>query len=141
LIERGITEEARAFLYFFNGEVEKMELMNEAQRPGFAPSTYTCPYHVWKPRGVLRSCTCSPTPAHQVKWETKLLDDGEGVVGRHAGIQADSVPDRGFFSAIDRRSMAIFCRSSGETLVSALRIARKGLAGRFLRVCEVVRSK
>jgi hypothetical protein len=90
---------------------------------------------------VVRSCTCSPTPAQQVRWEKKLIDSGKGVAVKQTIIQPDSTLGRAFLNRIDRRSMAIFCRTSGETLVSALRTARRGVAGHFLRVCEVVKSK
>jgi hypothetical protein len=89
----------------------------------------------------VRSCTCSPMPAQQVKWEKKLFDSGKGVAVNQAIIQSDSTLGRAFLNRIGRRSIAIFCRASGETLASALRTARKGIAGRFLRVCEVVRSR
>jgi hypothetical protein len=133
-LEGGIRKEARIFLHLFDGEVTIMGLTGKAERLGFAPSTYICPYHIWKPKGVLRSCTCSPTPSHQVEWE-------EGVEVRQATIQPDTTIDRGFFSGIDRRTVAIFYRASGEAIVTALRTARKEVAGRFLRVCEVVRSR
>jgi hypothetical protein len=138
---RGITEEATSFITFFNSEVGKMEFTSNAERQGFAPSTHICPYHVWKPTSVVRSCTCSPTPAQQVKWEKKLFDSGKGVAILQAIIQPDCTLGRAFLNRIDRRSMAVFCRTSGETLASALRTARKGIAGRFLSVCEVVRSR
>jgi len=138
---RGLTEEATSFITFFNSEVGKMEFTSNAERQGFAPSTHICPYHVWKPTSVVRSCTCSPTPAQQVKWEKKLFDSGKGVAVLQTIRQPDSTLGRAFLNRIDRRSMAVFCRTSGETLVSALRTARRGVAGHFLRVCEVVKSK
>ena len=123
------------------GEVRKMESRSRIERQGFAPSTHICPYHIWKPKGVSGGCTCSPAPAHQLKWEKKLFDSGKGVAVKQAIIQPDSTLGRAFLNRIDRRSMAVFCRTSGETLVSALRTARRGVAGHFLRVCEVVKSK
>jgi hypothetical protein len=138
---RGITEEATSSTTFFDSEVGKMEFTSDAERQGFAPSKHICPYHVWKPTSVAQSCTCSPTPAQQVKWEKKLFDSGEGVAVLQAIIKPDSALGPTFLNRIDRRSMAVFCRTSGETLVSALRTARKEVAGRFLRVCEVVKSK
>jgi hypothetical protein len=118
-----------------------MELTSEAERLGFAPSNYICAYHIWKPKGVSRGCTCSPAPAHQVKWEKKLFDSGKGVVVRQGPVQPGVNLAHGFFGRLDRNRMAIFCRTSGEVLASALRTARKGAAGRFLRVCEIVRSR
>ncbi len=138
---RGITEEATSFITFFNREVGKMEFTSNAERLGFAPSDYVCPYHIWKPRGVLRTCTCSPAPDQQVTWEKKVFDSDADVVVRRFSIDSGVTVGRGFFGGIDTRSIAIRCRTSGQALVSALRIARKGLAGRFLRVGEAVKSK
>jgi hypothetical protein len=61
----------------FVSEVGKPELTRKDESVGFAPSNYICPYHIWKPRGVLRRCSCSPMPAHQRNWEEKVLESGE----------------------------------------------------------------
>jgi hypothetical protein len=118
-----------------------MDLTTRTERMGFAPSEYVCPYHIWKPKGVLRGCTCSPPPDHQIKWEEKLFVSGEGAVLRRFPIESGSAVGRSFIGGIGRRNIAIICRSSGQALISALRSARKGLAGRFLYVRDVVRSK
>lgn len=118
-----------------------MEGKSKSEKQGFAPGTHTCPYHIWKPKGVSWGCTCSPAPAHQVNWEKALFDCGEGGVLCHPHIQPGVTRDRGFLSGIDRRHMATFYRTSAEKLLSAVRTARRGIAGRFLYVCEVVKSK
>jgi len=118
-----------------------MEATSLAERRGFAPSTHICPYHIWQPKGVLQSCTCSPTPAHQVRWEDNLFGSGKGVADRQGTAQPEPSLAHGFFGGLDRKRMAVLCRTSGDALVSALRTARKRAAGRFLRICEIVKSR
>jgi hypothetical protein len=107
---------------------------------GFAPSNYTCPYHTWKPGGVVRDCTCSPAPAQQLRWEREFLDFSEGPGGDREvnGSFFSSVRD--FLSRAQGRSLAVFFRDSGESLVSILNDARNRVAGCFLRVFGVVKS-
>jgi len=118
-----------------------MELTGKEERVGFAPSKYICPYHIWKPRGVLRSCTCSPTPAHQMRWEEKVFDSGEDIAVHQATLQADSSIYRCFLDGIDVKRIATLSRTSGKTLVSVLRAARNGFAGLFRRVYEDARVR
>jgi hypothetical protein len=124
-----------------NVEVRNMVSTSEAERLGFAPGTHTCPYHTWKPKGVSWGCTCSPPPAHQVRWEKALFDCGEGGVGCEGPGHHGAIRDRGFLGRVDTKRVAVFCRASAERALSSLRSARKGMAGRFLRVCDVVRSR
>lgn len=136
-LERGIPKQARSFIQLFKSEVGKMEFTSNAERLGFAPSDYVCPYHIWKPRGVLRTCTCSPAPDQQVTWEKKVFDSDAHVAARRLPIEPGVGVGRGSFGGIDRGSIAIFCRTSGQALVSALRTARKGVAGRLLHVSRL----
>lgn len=76
-----------------------------------------------------------------MKWERKHLEPDKKAAVRHATMRPDSSGDRGFFGALGRGRLAVLRRASGEAFRSALRNARKGVAGRFLRVCDVVRSK
>jgi hypothetical protein len=108
---------------------------------GFAPSKYTCPYHTWKPGGVVRGCTCSPAPAQQLRWERELLDSSEGPRVDRAANQSFFSSDRHFLSRSHGRSLLVFFKSSGESLVSTLNDARNRVAGCFLRVREVVKSR
>ena len=124
-----------------NGEVRKMGSKNKAEPLGFAPSSHVCPYHTWKPKGVSWGCTCSPPPVHQVSWEKALFDCGEGGVMCERPGQPGATRDRGFLGRVDTKRVAVFCRASAERVLSTLRSARKGMAGRFLRVCDVVRSR
>jgi hypothetical protein len=122
-------------------EVRKMESKNKAERRGFAPGTHTCAYHIWKPKGVSWGCTCSPPPAHQVNWEKTVFDCGGGGVDCPESIQPRAGEDRGVLYAMSRRDVANVWRTSAGRFLSVLRSARKGVAGRFLRVCEVVKSR
>jgi hypothetical protein len=123
------------------GEVRKMESRSRIERLGFSPGAHICPYHIWKPKGVSWGCTCSPAPAHQLKWEKALFDCGEGSVDCQAPIPPRLTEDRGVLYTISRRNVTSFCRTSAGRFLSVLRSARKGVTGRFLRVCEVVKSK
>jgi hypothetical protein len=76
-----------------------------------------------------------------VNWEKALFDCGEGGVLCQAHIQPDVTRDHGFLGRFDRTHMATFCRTSAERFLSAVRTARRGIAGLFLYVCEVARSK
>ena len=135
-LDRVVPREARSFIHFFDGEVGKMELTSKDERVGFAPSNYICPYHIWKPRGVLRSCTCSPTPAHQVRWEKKLIASHNAAAVRQASVSSDSTMDRGSLSGIRRKRLSTLSRTPGKPLVYVVRAVGKGFAGRFLRLCE-----
>lgn len=66
---------------------------------------------------------------------------GEGGVDCQAGTQPSSPIDRGLLGWIQRRSMALFCRASGEALLSIFRTTKNRVADRFLYVCEVVRLR
>lgn len=124
-----------------NVEVRNMVSTSEAERLGFAPSKHVCAYHNWKPKGVSWGCTCSPAPAHQVNWEKAVFDCGERGVDCPARVQPGVTRDRGLIGRADRGHVAIFCKTSAERALSVWRSARKGMTGRFLRVCDVVRSR
>ena len=123
------------------GEVKKMEGKRKAERKGFAPAAHICAYHIWKPKGVSWGCTCSPAPAHQLNWEKALFDCGEGGVDCPAGTQPDSPIDRGLLGWIERRGMALICRTSGESVVSGLRAAVRRVTLHFRRLCQHARLR
>ena len=118
-----------------------MKSERKTESAGFAPRTHTCPYHTWKPAGVSWGCTCFPAPTQQVNWEKTIFDCGEGGVLCQAPIRPGDGSTRRFLGGADTRRMAIFCRMSTNRFLSVLQRAKKAVAGRFIRVCDVVRSK
>jgi hypothetical protein len=118
-----------------------MELTPKDEWEGFAPSKHICPYHTWKPTGIVASCTCSPTPDHQISWEEKVFESSEDGALHQAALRFDSSISRFFLSGIHRKSMVSSSRVSRMTRASLLKAARNGFAARFGRVYKDTRSR